>query len=66
MISSAFTYETGLARIEDLRREAVERRCVTVVRRERNRARAASGQSQRGWLRSVLPATPNPRRPARA
>jgi hypothetical protein len=64
MINSAFTYETALARNEDLRREAVERRRVISLRRERRLARAAGGQAQRGWLRSALLATPSPHRPA--
>ena len=66
MISSDFTYETGMTRIEDLRREAVERRRASVVRRERHQARAASRQAHSGWLRSALPASPGQDRPARA
>ena len=66
MINSAFTYETGLARIEELRGEAVERRRAGDLRRELARVHSISGSRQRGRLRRALLPTLSPRRPARA
>jgi len=65
MLNSGIPYEAGLARIEDLRRQADERRLVQAARREPERVRSANGRGPRGHLREAL-ATLSPRRPARA
>jgi hypothetical protein len=62
MLSSYVTYETGLARIDDLRRQANEHRRAHVVRSQRT----PSHRRQQRPRPSRLMLTLRPHRPARA
>jgi hypothetical protein len=69
MISSYLTYQTRLAHIGDLRREAEDRRLASVARRDADRSRSTTRRDQRPRLsRHALQAlsTLRPGRVARA
>jgi hypothetical protein len=60
-MNSSVTYQAGVARIDDLRRAAEERRQANLVSRQSDRARSMSPRTRREQLRRTLAGLRAPR-----
>jgi len=61
MMNSSISHQAGLARINDLRLAADERRRACPLERQPDRSRSVNGHSRRGQLRRTLAGLKPPR-----